>query len=240
MRRGLIPGQRQLLRDAIGDLRPRLVILDGLTEAFALHGLDPIDNLDAAAFRQTVTTPIRRLGPATLVGDHPPKTWTDQRYAIGAAHRTNALGGVSFVLENVDPIAPGLVGLSRLSVVKDRIGQVRRHGVRHGPLVHVANLHVDSSADPDGAGVVAALRAPDGSDDAVTALRPRPVLHMQRVLAVVAEHGSLSGRQIEDRVKGGATVIRQAVATLVDEGFISDEPAPRNGRLHRAIRGWNE
>jgi hypothetical protein len=110
--------------------RPALVVLDGVTEAMVLQGLDPLSNRDAALFSAQLPRRLARCGAAVLLLDHVPKDTDNRgRYAIGAVHKLNGLDGAQFLLENRVPFAVGATGRSSLLLSKDRGGQLRRHGV---------------------------------------------------------------------------------------------------------------
>src|ERR1700694_1536332 len=62
-----------------------LVVLDGMTEALSLHGLDLINNADIARFYTALTKPLARSGSTVLLLDHVPKDREARgRFGIGA------------------------------------------------------------------------------------------------------------------------------------------------------------
>uniref|UniRef100_A1UIV2 DNA primase/polymerase bifunctional N-terminal domain-containing protein n=1 Tax=Mycobacterium sp. (strain KMS) TaxID=189918 RepID=A1UIV2_MYCSK len=114
-----------LLRDPT----PTLVVLDGVNEGMALHGLDIFAADGAAQFRRVLVAPAIRVGAAVLSCDHLPKSRDGQgRDAYGSVHKGNALDGARFVLENVTPFGRGMRGASNVYVTKDRPGHLRSHG----------------------------------------------------------------------------------------------------------------
>ncbi len=67
----------------------------------------------------------------------------------------------------------------------------------------------------------------------------RPTVLMQRISDALSNAGKpLSGREIEDRVRGKAMFTRQALAALVDDGHIAVEPGPHNSKQHRLLRPY--
>ncbi len=87
-------GNRDDLAQVVGDLRPTLAVLDGVTEAMSLHGLEMKDNTDVARFGQMLPRWLAERGPATVALNHVTKDRENRgRYAIGAVHKLNGLRG---------------------------------------------------------------------------------------------------------------------------------------------------
>ena len=122
-------------------------------------------------------------------------------------------------------------GRSRLYVSKDRHGEVRPHTQRvKGGKDWVGDLVVDSTS---GVLTDVVLEPPtvalaeDGGPSTDLA---------EAVSAVLVKlDRPLTGKEIEDRVKGRAADIRAAVAWLQDEGYVQVEPGPRGAKLHSLI-----
>lgn len=120
------PAARRDLMRMVDTYTPSLVVLDGVTEAMALHDMHIENNNDAARFMKQLVRPIARAGCATLLLDHLNKDRNAQgRYAIGAQHKLAGLDGAVYKMENITPFGRGLSGSSRLLVMKDRPGYVR-------------------------------------------------------------------------------------------------------------------
>ena len=136
------------------DPPPVLVIHDGVNEAMSLHGDDVNQSDGAATFRRTIIKPFLAVGATSLSCDHVVKNSDVRgRYAIGSAHKVNAIDGAAFLMENIEPFGRGLRGASSVYVTKDRPGQLRAHG---RPVAGVAGktllgvLAVDATGDsPD-------------------------------------------------------------------------------------------
>jgi hypothetical protein len=112
------------------DPPPSLVILDGVNEAICLHG-DDANHIDGASeFRRHIVKPFLAVGAASLSCDHVTKSGAENRgrYSMGTIHKTNAIDGAAFLMENVEPFGRGMRGASSLFVTKDRPGQLRQHG----------------------------------------------------------------------------------------------------------------
>ncbi|GIJ25481.1 hypothetical protein Vqi01_06430 [Micromonospora qiuiae] len=209
-------GNRQDLGDVLGELRPTLAVLDGVTEAMSLHGLEMKDNTDVAAFGKLLPRWIADQGPATVALDHVTKNAEGRgRYAIGGVHKLNGLNGAGYVLENRRPFGVGLTGRSTVYITKDRPAQLRRHALpgREG-LFWFGDLVVTSHEQEF---VEPSLTPPTSSPD--TGLRPTTV--MTKVSRILSENpGGLSKNAIEQLAGGKAGVVRAALELLVNEGFV--------------------
>ncbi|MFC6151552.1 MULTISPECIES: AAA family ATPase [Mumia] len=196
--------------------RPTLAVLDGVTEAMTLHGMDPLSNKDIATFGRILPRRIADAGPAVVCLDHVVKSAEGRgRYALGGVHKLNALDGAAFVLENRKPFGIGLTGRTTVRLAKDRPGQLRKHGLpgKDG-LSWFADLVLTSHEER-----FAEVEVIKPADASSTEFRPTTV--MRRVSDALAEHGPMSARQIEAVVTGKAKTIRDAIAILQVEKYIT-------------------
>ena len=123
--------------------RSSLVVVDGITEVMALHGLDLNDQTDIATFLALIPRRLADLGPAVLQVDHLPKTTEhDNRFAIGGQHKLAGLDGAGYMLKVIDPFGRGKKGKAILTVAKDREGAVREHTAGKT----IAELVIDATA----------------------------------------------------------------------------------------------
>lgn len=209
------------LRQVLADTKPTLAVIDGVTEAMTVHGLNPLDNADVAKFGRMLPRRIAAAGPAVVLLDHVTKDREGRgRYAIGAVHKINALDGAAYVLENRKPFGIGLTGHSTIKIAKDRPGQLRRHALPSSGGMHWFGDLVLESHNSDFAEI--RIDIPEQRDDDF-----EPTWLMEKLWKVIDKHGGdkgLSGRAVQDLARGNATNNRQAVALLVSGGFISPTP----------------
>lgn len=223
------------LKTAMNDLQPTLCILDGITEAMTMHGLNPLDNRDAAQFGRELPRKITDTGTAVVSLDHVTKDREGRgRYAIGAAHKLNGLNGAAYSLENRTPLSVGTTGRSTLLILKDRPGQIREHAVRAtGGNYWFADLTIKSHTID----FVEANLEPPG--DAPQRFRPTSLMH-QVSAALAAAPEPLNQRGILDRVQSKAENVRAAIACLIDEGNITTSPGPNRATMHTLTKPFKE
>jgi hypothetical protein len=226
-------GNRLDLAEVLGDLRPTLTVLDGVTEAMTLHGLELKDNTDVARFGKILPRWIADQGPAVVALDHLVKDREGQgRYAIGGVHKLNGINGAAYLLRNRTPFGIGLTGRSGVYVAKDRPGQLRRHAVPSAGGSHwLADLVLTSR---DQTFVEVALDVPVEKTSAPF----RPTVVMAKISDVLAANPSgLSKNAIETMTSGKATVVRAALELLISEGYVAQERAGQALR-HTLVRAY--
>ena len=228
------PGARAELEQLTGDLKPDLAVIDGMTEALALHGLNLKDNTEVAKFGRLLPRPLAQQGPAVLMLDHLTKDREGRgRYAIGAQHKLAGLDGAAFILDNRSPFGIGRHGKSGLFIAKDRPGSLRQTALpsREG-LFWFGDLHLA----PAEWGVEAWLEPPAET----TQQQPfRPTVVMAKIAAALAGK-SLSTRAIRGAVSGKNDVKDLALELLVAEGFVTRERGPRNAVIYSLTRPFEE
>lgn len=226
---------RHEIATALHDLRPSFVPVDGVTEGMALHGMELKDNTDVAKFGRLLLRPIAEFGAAVATLDHVTKDRESRgRYAIGGVHKLNGLNGAQYILENRNPFGVGVTGRSTVRIAKDRPGQLRKHGLPHSSGLHwFADFTLRSH---DETFTEASLHAPIEQQGPF-----RPTSLMRKVSDAIAGAPSpLSVRGVQDRVTGNKDAVRQALARLVDEGFVSVESGPRGAQLHKLEKPFTE
>jgi hypothetical protein len=192
------------------------IVVDGVTEAMTLHGLNPLDNADIAEFGRLLPRRLSAWGPAVLCLDHVTKDReTRGRYAIGGVHKLNALDGAAFLLENRTAFGEGVTGRSTIRIAKDRPGGLRRHALPSKSGLHwfgdlVVEVHNDTWAE------VYIEAAHEGDPNR------RPVDVMTQIVRAIEEHGPLSANKVQALLGGKAEKNRKALAYLQLDGYLSE------------------
>lgn len=220
---------------ALAEIQPTLVIVDGITEAMTLHGLNPLKNDEISTFGQGLLSRLTVTGAAVVCLDHVTKDRENRgRYALGGVHKLNRIDGAAYMLENRTPFGIGVTGRSTIRIAKDRPAQLRRHALPSAGGMHwfgdlVLTSHGDEFAEVE---VVPPVAKSDDDDWRPTAL-------MAKISDAFVHAGQpLTGRGVTDRVQGNAANIRRALAFLVDDGYVTTEGGSRGATLHTLVRPY--
>lgn len=158
----------EVLNEALRTVDPSLIVVDGMTVLYSLHGLDT----NHAASTDVITSWLRRLtrgGRSTvIIIDHTGKNVERGSQPIGSNHKIAMVTGCAVQAWALDKPRPNHKGQVQLIVTKDRPGQVREHSV--GDPALFATLEIDSTTT-----------APDGQPRTIiTAAVPDPeVVHVE-------------------------------------------------------------
>lgn len=225
-------GAQQALLDVL-DVRPSLVVIDSIGEAFSLEGLEMTDNSDSVTFANRFPRLVARYGPCVTSIDHVAKDPEKRgRYGLGAQHKLAAVDGSALATKVVTPFGRGLSGMVRVDVNKDRRGFVRGAAAA-GKII--AEAGVDSQ--DDGLSLVIKLDRPVESKNEDGSFRPTTL--MERVSkALQSSLMPLSKNQIETAVSGKRDVVRLAIDLLAAEGYITRERGARGATLHTSVRAF--
>jgi len=199
---------------------PALAVIDGVTEALALHGLDLIDNADVARWLARFPRPLAEAGAAVLQIDHVGRDREARgRFAIGAQHKLAGVD-VAYALDVLEPFGRGRDGKVKVTVAKDRPGHVRQVA---GEGAKVAEIRLASH--PEGA-VSIEVVPPSGETDVVAF---RPTALMERVSRAIEDAPGLSKNAIRSTVAGKSDYKDLALELLVSESYAE---ARRDGQAH--------
>lgn len=212
--------------------RATLAILDGVTEAMTLHGLDLSANPDIAAFYALLPRWVADRGPAVILIDHVIKDADRQgRWAIGGQHKLAGLDGVAYLVKTVEPFGRGKRGTARILIAKDRAGFVEEIALGRT----AAEFHLDATdpnilrADLDPA---EAMPTDDGGE-------LRPTILMGRVAHFLTLAQGSGRKAIEEAVKGKRAYVKRAIDCLIQEGYIELEDGPRGAKFHRLVQPFD-
>lgn len=215
------------LRELLNEYRPTLAVVDGVTEALTMHGLNPNDNSDVAAFGRILPRRLAAAGCASVALDHVTKSTESRgRYSIGAVHKLNGLDGAAYVLENRKPFGVGITGRSTVRIAKDRPGQLRKSALPSaGGMFWAGDLVLTSHAE--GFTEIEVVAPEERQGDGF-----RPTVYMGRIMVAITEHGPLSKRMLRTAVSGKTQNIDQALDRLILDGYLS-ESTP-----HTKMKEW--
>ena len=140
--------------------RPDIVVIDGVTEAMTVEGLDLRDNADVAAFMRRLLRPAAASEAAVVALDHRPKAKDDRgSWAIGGQHKRAGVTGAAFTFEVVGPLRGGGQGRVKIEDRQGPTGHVRAHAI-------AGRVRDDGPAELPRWWRVRASQAPDSERDA--------------------------------------------------------------------------
>lgn len=237
--------------------RPTLVVLDGVNAAASQHDTEVMHPKSVAVYRTLFVKPATALGATVLSLGHPVKDRARQgeRHSFGSTAWLDEVDGVAFRLEaSPKLIAKGREGASRLSVVKDRYGSVKRHGQpnanKEAGWFYLGSFVVDDSMPDVNLGTAAFVAAPkpqtqgpqgfqlgevgEGAEDA-----PRSdgqaeddAAVLAQVTEIVMKGKTATGNAVEACVKGISNErTRRALERLVINGKLTEGRGARNARI---------
>lgn len=186
-------------------VKPSLIIFDGVTECYSLHGWDPHNATDVAQYQAMFLRGFLVEGAATLEIDHTSKmAGTGQ---LGSQHKRAGIDGASYEFKVEQTGGAGGESIARVLISKDRHGMVRAHQDDDG---EIGTIHVNTS--PWAIGDAVFLKAPDQSakkqkHDAEVQMRE------DQVVEFVRNHPGSSKEAIRNGVKGKKSFTDSAVAT---------------------------
>ena len=219
------------LIDALMEIVPELIVVDGVNAAMTLLNLELTSNRDATFFSQQLLKPLALSGACVITIDHVTKSKESRgNYAIGAQAKRADINGAAIMCEVVLPFGRGMSGELTLKVTKDRPGHVRANSKE---AKFAGTVQLKSSADGS---VVMTILAPNGERN-----RLRPTHLMEAVSKVLeAAQGALSKNAIEKDVKGKAEWVRMACQVLIDEKYVGVENGARNSLNLRLLKLYRE
>ncbi len=229
------PDDDSELRAAITDLvarRPAVVVLDSIGEMMPMLGVKSIDNDELTAALRTIASPPAGAGACVITIDHLPKSHEARStgFAIGGTAKKRALDGSFIYAEvRVQP-APGTVGKVTLRIEKDRPGELRKTCTGK----YIGDFILDSTRENI---TIATIRGgtaitPDGTF--------RPTHLMETASRLIEDQAGVTAYTIEKTMHGKATAKRVAIQRLLEDGYITGMPGPRNSMRYTSLKPYRE
>jgi hypothetical protein len=204
-----------------------VIVVDSMTEAMAVEGLDPDRGKDVTKFYSLLRDSLAELGAAVVILDHVTKSHEARgRWAIGSERKISGLNGAAYSFNATQEFGRGVTGKIKLRVSKDRPGFVRSHTVKGA----IGTLTLASS--PDDGRVTAQFDAPSGAGEVRDAAATQ-VGVKAAMLEAVRDNPGLTSTELRPLVSGDTTAKSHALKALVDEGAVRVEKVGRK-HLHYA------
>lgn len=248
-----------VFEQALDRLDPSLIVADGMTSLYGLHGLDSND----AVSTDVITSWLKRLtrnGRSTVVIiDHTAKSAEKGSLPIGSQHKVAMVQGTLLQVWPLRQPMPGAVGEVELVVLKDRPGAVRAVSQQAGGAgkAQVAGLVTLDSRTPgetvltvDPPREVAAASAQvadiDLRESKAAAQAAEMALWEDRVLVVFG--GELDAvrtrREVQDALAQDRAPreVEKALDRLVEKGVLAKEGRTKGTRyrLQVAFEGYED
>lgn len=139
-------GQRSesVFRALLDSYDPTLVVVDGMTVLYGLHGHDTNDAMATDVITSWLKSLTRRGRTTVIVIDHTGKGGGPGASPIGAHHKTAMVQGASLRADAIERPMPGAIGTMNLVVHKDRPGAVRQISSTHSEQI-AAEVEMDST-----------------------------------------------------------------------------------------------
>ena len=224
--------ERMDLVDALTEIVPELIILDGVNAAMTLLALDLTSNRDATFFSQQLLKPLALSGACVITIDHVPKSKDNRgNYAIGAQAKRADINGCAIAVEVTLPFGKGMNGELNLKVTKDRPGAVREHSKE---AKFAGTVELRSTAE----GMVTMTII---SPQMVVGDRTRPTHLMEQVSKTLeASTMPLSKNAVIKEVQGRREWVLIAIQILIDEKFVAIENGSRNALNLKLLHQYRE
>lgn len=201
--------------DLAGIWKPTVVVVDAITEAMAVHGMNPNSDVDVASVMRRFPKPLAAAGAAVVMIDHVNHTHNDR--ATGSQHKKASVD-VQIQVAALRKMTRGEGGSLAITVTKDRQGWLREQAGEKASLgtvtfTAIESDQLNSSWTPRG------VVTPDSEVSAPK--RDKAVEEIRRWL-----EGLDPGSWV------GPTAIREGVRKMCKG---EDRAAPRNDTIPSAI-----
>jgi hypothetical protein len=232
--RDLTPGIVSLIRNG----GVELIVIDSMNRDLSAASCHENDNDHVRAWYDQTVEPLLEAGATVIWVDHMRKpdeyrgrpVQSGGRSAKGAIAKLEVLTGTNIVLETARPFSRKQAGTVKLRATKDNNGA-------HTEGTVIAEAHVTPGEDGS---MEIELKAPERHLDADGNFRPTAL--MERISIYLERFGAeaRSKSQIQQEVLGKENFLAQAADKLVEEGFATKEPGPRNAQLFRFVRPFTD
>lgn len=235
----------EALATALTTIDPSLIIVDGMTVIYGLHGLDTNDASGTDIITNWLKSLTRNGRSTVIVIDHTGKNAPRGSTPLGSQHKVSMVQGTALQVHPIDRPMPGRVGLVELIIGKDRPGQVRANSTEDHPQV-AAEVILDSSSDGR-VEVQIRRRGPnavsiEGSDKALADVQTWTLAealrhHIPRVFGEDPKV-QLTGEQVRERlelqfsIRSGYQSWWKAMDALRKDGILTKTGARTDAKYH--------
>ena len=197
-----------------------LVVIDGVTESLTMWGGETKDNDTITRWMRIFPRTVASAsGAAVVLIDHITKNAdTRGRFAIGGQAKLATIDGAAYLVEPIQPLSPGKVGVLTMRVTKDRPGFIRKvAGMwrKSDRTQEAAILTIDSTR----AAMAYVIGVPKDEDQLEAEhAQAKTVEFMEYVHA----NGGANMRTLYDGLKGRKELVKERLLELIDLGFVEN------------------
>lgn len=132
--------------NAMEQVDPSLLVVDGMTVLYGQHGLDTNDAMGTDIITNWLKSLVRNGRTTVVVIDHTGKSAPRGSTPLGSQHKVSMVQGTALQVHPIDPPRPGVVGRVELLIGKDRPGGVRKFATDNDIQV-AAEVILDSTIE---------------------------------------------------------------------------------------------
>lgn len=138
----------EIFQKLLKETDPALIVADGMTVLYGLHGLDSNDSVQTDTITRWLKDLTRNGRTTVLVVDHTAKNPQRGSMPIGSQHKVSMVQGTLLQTYPVRQPTMGSTGEVELIVLKDRPGKVRKIAEKSGEKAQlVARMIMDSTVE---------------------------------------------------------------------------------------------
>ncbi|QYF88548.1 AAA family ATPase [Arthrobacter sp. PAMC25284] len=210
-----------------------LIVIDGVTAAFDVYGLNSMDNGDTMKWGRKLPLKLAsETGAAVLLIDHVTKSSDGRgRFAIGAQMKMSFLTGAAFTVKMSHPLGVGVIGKVDIRIGKDREGLVRSHSTDFRSSDQTAAIAVAVFDSTEPGRLHYRLECPSGGSEIVNPSDDMPKTMRSVLDALTGANGWLGLKAIcQSPVDKGGKPLAPSTTTrhlvkLVDSGHVTEAKA---------------
>lgn len=221
-----------LLAKLLDSKDPALIIADGMTVLYSLHGLDTNDSVQTDIITSWLKSLTRNGRSTVIVVDHTAKNPARGSLPIGSQHKVSMVMGTLLQAYPVKQPMPGALGKVELIVLKDRIGKVRQVAEKSGEKAQlVSEVIIDSTTEGR---TTLSFNPPSGKSGGFQGdpMKPSSRIEVDLAQARAAERYEEQAREREDILNLflGDLDVELTKSEIRDSLFGSDGPTPQDAR----------
>lgn len=212
----------------------RLAVIDSMTEAMALEGLDPNVGVAVADFYHLAPLYFATNGIAVVIIDHVTKSHEDRgRWAIGSERKISGLTGAAFSFNKVREFGRGMTGSVKVSISKDRPGALRPMASK-GKVLGTMTF----ASDPETGAVTIDFASGNIIDMAAEAAKYEDEDNQMRrdMWEAIDKDPDITSGKLRESVPGNNDRKGSNRTWLIDNGFVGVRKGAKNAQLHHILK----